>query len=76
MGRSFNACEDSSYSVLRSTLCAFTTDNLDGVRETIRNNTMVEGNDQIVSGAEYVIVRDFLYWDNEFQEARPLKGTY
>ncbi len=40
-------------------ICSFTTNNLDGVRATIRNNLLTEGNDQIVSGAEYVIVRDF-----------------
>ena len=40
-------------------VCSFTTDSLARVRETIRNNLITEGNDQIVSGAEYVIVRDF-----------------
>ena len=40
-------------------ICSFKTDNLDGVRKIIRDNLLTEGNDQIVSGAEYVIVRDF-----------------
>ena len=40
-------------------ICSFKTDNLDRVREIIRDNLLTEGNDQIVSGAEYVIVRDF-----------------
>lgn len=40
-------------------ICSFKTDSLDRVRAIIRENQLVEGNDQIVSGAEYVIIRDF-----------------
>lgn len=40
-------------------VCSFKTDNLDRVRGIISNNLLTEGNDQIVSGAEFVIVRDF-----------------
>lgn len=40
-------------------ICSFKTDNLDRVRKIIRDNLLTEGNDQIISGAEYVIVRDF-----------------
>jgi len=40
-------------------ICSFKTNNLDRVRKVIRDNLLTEGNDQIVSGAEYVIVRDF-----------------
>ena len=40
-------------------ICSFKADNLDRVRKIIQDNLLTEGNDQIVSGAEYVIVRDF-----------------
>lgn len=40
-------------------ICTFKTNNLDRVQKTIRDNLLTEGNDQIISGAEYVIVRDF-----------------
>ena len=40
-------------------VCSFKTDNLDRVRKIIRDNLLTEGNDQIISGAEFVIVRDF-----------------
>jgi hypothetical protein len=40
-------------------ICSFKTNSLDRVRQTIRDNLLTEGNDQIVCGAEYVIVRDF-----------------
>jgi hypothetical protein len=45
-------------------ICWFKTNSLDRARKTIRDNLLTEGNDQIISGAEYVIVRDFqLYSD-------------
>lgn len=40
-------------------VCSFVTTDLERVRQTIRDNLLTEGNDQIVSGVEYVIVRDF-----------------
>ena len=44
-------------------ICSFKTSNLGAVRATIRDNLLTEGNDQIVSGTEYVIVRDFETYD-------------
>lgn len=44
-------------------ICSFKSNDLARVRKIIRENVITEGNDQIASGAEYVIVRDFLFPD-------------
>jgi len=46
-------------------ICSFETDSLDRVRKIVQDNLITEGNDQIVSGAEYVIIRDFETMENE-----------
>lgn len=40
-------------------ICSFQAESLDSVRKIIQDNLLTEGNDQIVSGVEYIIVRDF-----------------
>jgi hypothetical protein len=42
-------------------ICFFQTNDIARVRQIIKENLISEGNDQIVSGAEYVIVMDFQY---------------
>ncbi|MCZ2414128.1 MAG: hypothetical protein LC136_07740 [Burkholderiales bacterium] len=44
-------------------VCSFEARDVTRVRRIIRENTLTEGNDQIVSGVEYVIVRDFQITD-------------
>lgn len=46
-------------------ICSFKANSLDRVRETVLANGIVEGNDQIISGEEYVIVRDFETWNSD-----------
>lgn len=58
-----NPVTDDSRNADGALICSFKTDNLDRVRKIIRDNLLTEGNDQIISGAEYVIVRDFETWN-------------